>query len=89
MSEDINRSIRIYLNTTDATKKYDELTASTERLTQKLNELQREGKANGVEFKKVKAQLDSNIKQQARMAKWGINASRDGRWYANSIWLSV
>jgi len=64
MSEDINRSIRIYLNTTDANKKYDELTASTERLTQKLNDLQREGKANGVEFNKVKSQLDSNIKQQ-------------------------
>lgn len=64
MSEDINRSIRIYLNTTDANKKYSELVASTSRLTAKLNELQQAGQSNTHEFAKVQKQIDSNVRQQ-------------------------
>ena len=44
MSEDINRSIRIYSNTTRCQQKYDDDYASTERLT-KSKRLQR-GRAN-------------------------------------------
>ena len=61
MSEDINRSIRIYLNTTDANKKYDEITASTKRLKNELEELRLAGKENTEEFRKTELQYKRSL----------------------------
>lgn len=77
MAEDLNRSVRIYLNTSDAQKSYNELIQANNRLKKALAELEAQGKKNTQEFKKTSteqknlertmANYEAKIKETSRV----------------------
>lgn len=64
MAQDLNRSIKIFIDSTDAMENYKKLTASTEKLTAKLKELRAAGKQDTAEFEKTRRARERDLKQQ-------------------------
>ena len=61
--KDINRSIKIYLDGSDAGKKFETLSKKADQLTEGIAALNAQGKGQTEEAKKMEKQLESVSKQ--------------------------
>ncbi len=61
---DLNRSIKIFIDSTDAMKNYNKLGKATDELRGKLDELSKAGKKDTEEYRRTKATLVDKEKQQ-------------------------
>ncbi len=64
MANDLNRSIKIYIDSADAMDKYNKLTQSTEKLKKQLEELRLAGKKETDQYEITRRSLERDLKQR-------------------------